>query len=106
VPPPPHATNIWTDRRPRKNLSGIFFREFPFDTSTSIVTMRMNPEDPLVVPAPGTSEGRFRERFRSSDYSSFVDLPRHVPIVPMRVKIPLAPSMRYIETLFEPEFVT
>jgi hypothetical protein len=37
--------------------------------------------------------------------SSSVDLPLHVPIVPMSVKIPVAP-MLYIETSFEPEFVT
>jgi hypothetical protein len=30
----------------------------------------------------------------------------HVPIVPMSVKAPVALSMLYIETLFEPEFVT
>jgi hypothetical protein len=30
----------------------------------------------------------------------------HVPIVPMSVKVPLAASMVYIETLFDPEFVT
>jgi hypothetical protein len=30
----------------------------------------------------------------------------HVPIVPMSVKAPVALSMVYIETLFEPEFVT
>jgi len=30
----------------------------------------------------------------------------HVPIVPMSVKLPVARSMLYIETLFEPEFVT
>ena len=29
----------------------------------------------------------------------------HVPIVPMRVRLPVAP-MLYIETSFEPEFVT
>src|SRR5437879_3183201 len=32
--------------------------------------------------------------------------PPHVPIVPMSVKAPVAASMLYIETLFEPEFVT
>ena len=32
--------------------------------------------------------------------------PFHVPIVPMSVKVPVAVSMLYIETLFEPEFVT
>ena len=37
--------------------------------------------------------------------SSSVALPLHVPIVPMRVKVPVAP-MLYIETSFEPEFVT
>jgi hypothetical protein len=30
----------------------------------------------------------------------------HVPIVPMSVKVPVALSMLYMETLFEPEFVT
>ena len=30
----------------------------------------------------------------------------HVPIVPMSIKAPVAPSTLYIETLFEPEFVT
>jgi hypothetical protein len=37
--------------------------------------------------------------------SSSVALPLHVPTVPMRVKVPVAP-MLYIETSFEPEFVT
>jgi hypothetical protein len=32
--------------------------------------------------------------------------PLHVPTVPMRVKVPVALSMLYMETLFEPEFVT
>ena len=32
--------------------------------------------------------------------------PLHVPIVPMSDKVPVEPSMLYIETLFEPEFVT
>jgi hypothetical protein len=32
--------------------------------------------------------------------------PLHVPIVPISVKVPVALSMLYIETLFEPEFVT
>jgi hypothetical protein len=32
--------------------------------------------------------------------------PFHVPIVPMSDKVPVEPSMLYIETLFEPEFVT
>jgi len=42
---------------------------------------------------------------RFPEGSSSVDLPLHVPIVPMSVKIPVAP-MLYIETSFEPEFVT
>ncbi len=37
--------------------------------------------------------------------SSPVDLPLHVPIVAMSVKVPVEP-MPYIETSFEPEFVT
>ena len=37
--------------------------------------------------------------------SSSVDLPLHVPIVAMSVKVPVEP-MLYIETSFEPEFVT
>jgi hypothetical protein len=32
--------------------------------------------------------------------------PFYVPIVPMSVNVPVALSMLYIETLFEPEFVT
>jgi len=32
--------------------------------------------------------------------------PNHVPTVPISVKAPVTPSMLYIETLFEPEFVT
>ena len=32
--------------------------------------------------------------------------PLHVPTVPMSDKVALEPSMLYIETLFEPEFVT
>lgn len=32
--------------------------------------------------------------------------PLQVPIVPMSVKVPVALSMLYIETLFELEFVT
>jgi hypothetical protein len=32
--------------------------------------------------------------------------PFHVPIVPMSVKAPVAESMLYMETSFEPEFVT
>jgi hypothetical protein len=32
--------------------------------------------------------------------------PFHVPIVPMSVKAPVAASMLYMETSFEPEFVT
>ena len=32
--------------------------------------------------------------------------PLHVPIVPMSVKTPVVVSMLYIETSFEPEFVT
>jgi hypothetical protein len=37
--------------------------------------------------------------------STSVRLPLHVPIVAMSVKVPVEP-MLYIETLFEPEFVT
>ena len=32
--------------------------------------------------------------------------PLHVPIVPMSVRVPVALSMLYMETLAEPEFVT
>ncbi len=32
--------------------------------------------------------------------------PFHVPIVPMSVKAPVAASMLYMDTSFEPEFVT
>ncbi len=32
--------------------------------------------------------------------------PFHVPVVPMSVKVPVVASMLYMETLFEPEFVT
>jgi hypothetical protein len=32
--------------------------------------------------------------------------PVHVPTVPMRVKAPVVALMLYIETLFEPKFVT
>jgi hypothetical protein len=38
--------------------------------------------------------------------TSFAAGPLHVPIVPMSVKVPVARSMLYMETLFEPEFVT
>jgi hypothetical protein len=34
-----------------------------------------------------------------------LDSSLHVPIVPMSVKLPVAP-MLYVETSFEPEFVT
>jgi len=37
--------------------------------------------------------------------SSPVDLPLHVPIVAMSVRVPMEP-MLYIETSFAPEFVT
>jgi len=37
---------------------------------------------------------------------SFTAIALHVPIVPMSVKPPVAASMLYIETSFEPEFVT
>jgi hypothetical protein len=44
-------------------------------------------------------------RGRSPADSPSVDLPFHVPIVAMSVKVPVDP-MVYIETSFEPEFVT
>ena len=40
------------------------------------------------------------------EHDSIPSRPLHVPIVPMSVKVPVAPSMLYIETSFEPEFVT
>jgi hypothetical protein len=62
-----------------------------------------------------TGEARLRYRMQtaggipsrpSSEHDSLSSRPLHVPIVPTSVKVPVAPSMLYIETLFETEFVT
>jgi hypothetical protein len=52
-----------------------------------------NPPEKLPANTPGT------------EINSSASLPLHVPIVAMSVKVPVEP-MLYIETSFEPEFVT
>lgn len=42
----------------------------------------------------------------TSEIISHLTKTLHVPIFPMSVKAPVVASMLYIETLFEPEFVT
>jgi len=73
-----------------------------WNTSELLVIRPQSREDHAasVFPQGGTS----------GDFTSNALVPElfrlHIPVVPMSTKAPVAASMMYIETLFEPELVT
>jgi hypothetical protein len=75
-----------------------------FPSKASFRKSRSSGPTPHVSPN-AVKEGE-QKRNRRTEILEMKEPAPHVPIVPMSVRAPLVASMRYIETLLEPVFVT